>query len=181
MDDIELINNVIKDLGFLSPLKDSQIECLQHAIQRNDVMAILPTGYGKSLIFQAAPFVLKKKYGLEKSVCIILTPLNSIMVDQINSLNKLGIPACWLDFTCMTGQTIAADSDNSSDEVEGSNPRPVVNVPLEDIAAGKYSLVYAHPEALMSTASGEALLNKLQKGGVVSCIAIDEAHMILEW
>jgi len=86
----------------------------------------------------------------------------------------------WL--TCKTGQTIAADdSVDSSNEVEDSNPRPVVNVPLEDIATGKFSLVYAHPEALMSTASGEALLNKLQKGGVISCIAVDKAHMILEW
>ena len=70
MDD-KLINGVIKDLGLYHIL-----------IQRYDIMAVLPTGYGKSLIFQAAPFVLKKKYGLQKSVCLILTPLN--MVDQIN-------------------------------------------------------------------------------------------------
>jgi len=39
-------------------------------------------------------------------------------------LNKLGIPACWLDFTCKTGKTIVADdSENSSNEVKDSNPR----------------------------------------------------------
>ena len=57
----------------------------------------------------------------------------------------------------------------------------VVTDPLDDKATGKFScigIIYAHPEALMSTASGWALLNKLQKGGVISCIAVDEAHMV---
>ena len=43
-------------------------------------------------------------------------------------------PAYWLDFTCKTEKTIAADdSENSSNEIEDSNPRPVVIVPLDDI------------------------------------------------
>jgi len=73
-------------------------------------------------------------------------------------LNKLGIPACWLDFTCKTGKIVAADdSENSSNQVQDSNPRPVVTVPLDDISTGKFlciGIIYAHPGALMSTASG---------------------------
>ncbi|KAH3888554.1 hypothetical protein DPMN_012592 [Dreissena polymorpha] len=57
----------------------------------------------------------------------------------------------------------------------------VVNVPLEEIIEGKYSLVYAHPEAFLSRSIGTAILSAFERDIIVSCIAVDEAHMILEW
>ncbi|KAH3751394.1 hypothetical protein DPMN_185950 [Dreissena polymorpha] len=57
----------------------------------------------------------------------------------------------------------------------------VVNVPLEEIVEGEYSLVYAHPEAFLSTSIGTAILRAFERDITVSCIAFDEAHMILEW
>lgn len=176
----EIITRVFKEIGFVKPLKDCQRECLMHVLSKHDVMAILPTGYGKSLIFQVAPFVLKAKYDLVSSVCLILTPLNSIMMDQINSMSKQGINACWLDYNCQSGQT-AADDDNSDDEDTVQQGQSIVNVPLDDIIKGKYTLIYAHPEALLSNDNGTRLLSAMEREGIISCIAIDEAHMILEW
>lgn len=57
----------------------------------------------------------------------------------------------------------------------------IVNVPQDDIIKGKYTLIYAHPEALISTDKGTHLLSAMEREGIISCIAIDEAHMILEW
>ena len=60
----ELITRVSKEIGFVKPLKDRQTECLRHVLNKHDVTAILPTGFGKSLIFQVAPFALKERYNL---------------------------------------------------------------------------------------------------------------------
>ncbi|KAH3888477.1 hypothetical protein DPMN_012512 [Dreissena polymorpha] len=55
----------------------------------------------------------------------------------------------------------------------------VVNVPLEEIIKGKYSLLYAHQaEAFLSTSIGTAILSAFERDITVSCTAVDEAHMI---
>ncbi|KAH3784740.1 hypothetical protein DPMN_162707 [Dreissena polymorpha] len=56
-----------------------------------------------------------------------------------------------------------------------------VNVPLEEIIEGMYSLVFDHPEAFLSTSIGTAILSAFERDITVSCIAVDKAHMILEW
>ncbi|XP_053405620.1 putative ATP-dependent DNA helicase Q1 [Mercenaria mercenaria] len=181
MDDLQIITSTSEKFGF--KLKDAQIECLCHVLKKEDCMAILPTGYGKSLIYQLAPHVLMSKYGLEKSVCLILTPLNSIMQDQILSLQKLGISACAVDYTCSTAQT--TDSDQDDDDDDGDDDERdcnlLIDVPIENVSKGGYSLIYAHPEALLSTKAGEQLLRKFELDNTLSCVAVDEAHMILEW
>ena len=81
VDDNEIIA-VAKEVVFMKPLKDCQIECLRYVMKKQDLMVILPTGYGKILIYQMAPFMLIKPFRLQQYVCLVLTPLNSIMVDQ---------------------------------------------------------------------------------------------------
>ena len=169
----EIITSVLRKIGFVKPLKDCQRECLVNVLSKRDVMAILPTGYGKWPRSSA-------KYHLDCSVCLILTPLNSIMMDQINSLSKQGIRACWLDYNCESGQA-PANEDSSDNEDTESQGQTIVNVSLDDIIQGKYTLIYAHPEALLSTDRGTFLLSAMERNGLISCIAIDEAHMILEW
>lgn len=75
MDDVTVIKTVSERLGFKQELKDAQIECLCNVLNKQDCIAILSTGYGKSLIYQLSPHILKEKYGLDKSSCLILTPL----------------------------------------------------------------------------------------------------------
>jgi superfamily II DNA helicase RecQ len=102
-------------------------------------------------------------------------------MDQINSLKKQGIDACWLDFDCQSGQALADDISDDEEDTVPQGQGVVINVPLEDIITGKFTLVYAHPEALLSTGKGTYLLSAMERKGIISCIAIDEAHMILEW
>ncbi|KAH3811880.1 hypothetical protein DPMN_140297 [Dreissena polymorpha] len=88
------------------------------------------------------------------------------MMDQINALSKQGISACWLDYNCLRGQT-AASVEDSSDEEYTAEGESVVNVPLEDIIKGKYSLVYSHPEAFLSTTNGTAILSAFETDNTV--------------
>ena len=73
-------------------LKDKQVEVLQELYQGNDVFAWFPTGYGKSVCYQLLPFLFDHKLKrtssppLEQSVVLVISPLVSLMVDQVNSL-----------------------------------------------------------------------------------------------
>ena len=181
----------IKDLFvFNYDFKDAQLECFDLLIKNNDFLAVLPTSYGKSIIYQMAPYILFTKNCQDgivdmkriNSLCLILTPLNSIIEDQLSSLCQKGIKACALDYSCEQAKTFStefSDSDSFSEasDDEFSSTMDSKGVPLHDIIDGKYQLVYAHPEALISTAKGRSLLGQMP----VSAIAVDEAHMILEW
>ena len=134
-------------------------------------------------LFQLAPFVigLKKGNSVDNIDCcaLVITPLNSIMVDQCQSLRKMGIRACALNYTCVHAETFTNDSD--SDHSDTENDSILTTVSLDDIVRGKYQVVYAHPEALLQTARGERLLTRLSHSKRLACVAVDEAHMILEW
>ena len=163
------------------PLKDLQIEALLCVIEKRDIMAILPTGYGKSLIYQLAPLILKDYYNLQKSVSMVLIPLNSIMQDQIIALQKIGEQARCVDYNGQGGQALFDDDDDDDEGGAKSDGDVILTVPMSDIADGKFTLVYSHPEALLSTDTGKSLIQNLENKKIISCIAVDEAHMILEW
>ena len=90
----------------LEALKDSSIESLTkyqskvlfHLLNGEDTFVSLPTGHGKSLIYQLAPS-FSKHLGLlsEVSIVLVISPLNALIDDQIASVTKLGITACKLD------------------------------------------------------------------------------------
>ena len=90
----------------LEALKDSSIESLTkyqskvlfHVLNGEDTFVSLPTGHGKSLIYQLSPSV-SKHLGLlsEVPIVLVISPLNALIDDQIASVTKLGITACKLD------------------------------------------------------------------------------------
>jgi ATP-dependent DNA helicase RecQ len=180
---MDFIRETARATGFEKPLKDEQLLCLSKILEGKDILAVLPTGFGKSLIFQLAPQVIMRSRNIpaSKSVGLIITPLNSIMLNQIQALHSMGISACSLDYSCSKAQTFQWDSDESGDESDYSDNQILTTAPISDILEGKYSLIYAHPEALLSCAQGERLVKQLQKSEMLVCIAIDEAHIILEW
>jgi superfamily II DNA helicase RecQ len=99
-----------KELGLSFDLKDRQIEALEAMYNGKDVVCVLPTGYGKSAIFQLLPPLMKLKFGMDRlPVVIVITPLNAIMQDQVLSLSRMGFMACFLDIkgvgasTCRIG------------------------------------------------------------------------------
>ena len=84
-------------------------------------------------------------------------------------MHKQGVRACWLDIQCQGAHVMPDYLDVDEDE-ESTYQAPIASVPLPEIAEGKYSLVYAHPEALLSTKEGESLLTIMEKNGIITCI-----------
>ena len=82
-------------------LKVKQVICLEAPYLRKDLVAVLPTGYGKSLIFHVLPRLLKERDAMSsststtciKSVVLVVSPLNALMFDQISILREKGVQA----------------------------------------------------------------------------------------
>ena len=74
-------------------LKAEQAPCIKYIYEGKDVFLWLPTGFGKSLCYEVLPFVFDDKLGKDNSVAIIVSPLISLMVDQVQSLRRRSIRA----------------------------------------------------------------------------------------
>ncbi len=113
-----------------------------------DCLCIMPTGGGKSLCYQL-PSVLRT------GLTLVVSPLIALMKDQVDTLNRLGIPATFINSTMSLG-----------DQAEC----------MQRMAAGEYALVYVAPERFRSPRFMEAL-----QGVPLQLLAVDEAHCISEW
>ncbi|OWF53874.1 Werner syndrome ATP-dependent helicase [Mizuhopecten yessoensis] len=107
-------------------------------------------------------------------IVIIVTPLNSIMIDQVQSLCKRGIPACFIDASSQGGTY-------SEDDFEDDEVAVATSVKLEEIREGKFCLVYAHPETLVDNKEVGKLLPSPVFRRSVCCTVVDKVHMISEW
>ena len=154
-------------------LKPKQVKCLEAVYSGRDVVAVLPTGYGKSIIFHLLPALLFDKVNSgniappSQSIVIVVSPLNSLIRDQIRRINQGNIKATVLN----------VQNNENSDEVQldlaHSNPSL-----LRD---GRYDLVFTHPEAVLSSKEGLELFQSTPYQRSVQAVVIDEAHCILEW
>ena len=125
-----------------------QEDIIADILQKKDVIAVLPTGAGKSLCYQLP--------ALEFSgVTLVISPLISLMKDQVNALEGKNIPAAYLNSSLGVKET-----------------RQI----KEDVLSGKVKLLYVAPERLVKEQFLEFLLDCR-----ISLIAIDEAHCISEW
>ena len=84
------LNELLKEYFKHDELKDEQYKIIKNILNGNDVCAVLPTGFGKSVCYQL-PFLYTKK------CVIVFSPLISLIEDQIKQLHKMKIPACSLD------------------------------------------------------------------------------------
>ena len=130
--------------GFL-PLQEEAMGCV---LGGQDSVVVLPTGGGKSLCFQAPAMVLS-------GLALVVSPLISLMKDQVDALEDAGIPAARLD---------------STQSPEGQSAI------LSEILGGRLKLLYVSPERLMQKRF-LALLRQCR----VSLVAVDEAHCISVW
>ncbi len=148
MDTTISIHNVLKKYwGYdqCRPLQQEAIECI---LQNRDSIVVLPTGGGKSLCYQV-PALLKP------GLAIVISPLISLMKDQVDALNEYGINAARLDSTLHYLE---------EDQI------------FADIKQDKIKLLYLSPERLFSRGFIESL-----KPINLSYIAIDEAHCVSMW
>ncbi len=134
-----------------------QRRAMANIVANRDSVVIMPTGGGKSLIFQA-PALLPGRPGEEHALAVIISPLISLMKDQVDGLLASGVPAAYFN------STLTADQRRS------------VRAELE---AGTYRLLYVAPERLAG-APGREFRQLLRRRGV-RYVAIDEAHCISQW
>ena len=85
-------------------LKPEQKECIQCIFDGKDVFVWLPTGFGKSICYEVLPFMFNKKLGTDNSLVIVVSPLVSLMVDQVRSLRSRSVKASVMSsfFTTLT-------------------------------------------------------------------------------
>ena len=120
----------------------------------------LPTGAGKSLIFQSLPFVFDSLYGNPRgtSVLMVISPLKALMRDQVNYLLNLGIPAIAI-----------VDELNTDPEI------------LQQVKNGTYTHVYGSPECFLSCKAWRDIFSDSDFTSKLIGVAIDEAHCIVQW
>ena len=149
-------------------LKTKQLEALRAVVQqKRDVLAVLPTGYGKSLIYQLLPsmFNFLLYGGNYRSIAIVVSPLSALMMDQVEKIKKQGQSAAIIRANC-------SEADREI-EVQGDS--------VENVLCGRVSIVFAHPEVLCSSKKcREMLLSNVYQRNVV-CVVADEAHCIVDW
>jgi len=93
----------VKNSGLRLPegfkLKEKQVQTLKSVFAKTDCISILPTGYGKSIIFQLLPWFMQRKYHrTSPMIVIVVSPLSSLMQDQVMALRMQGIKACCVNF-----------------------------------------------------------------------------------
>ena len=126
-----------------------QQEAMTCVMQHRDSVVVLPTGGGKSLCFQV-PAVC------QDGLAVVVSPLISLMKDQVDALQSCGVPAAFINSTLTYEERIEVASDIRSDRLK---------------------LLYVAPERLLQ----EKTLSFLQSTANISLIAIDEAHCISQW
>ena len=134
-----------------STFRPLQREAMEAILAHRDSVVVLPTGGGKSLCFQAPALV-------HPGLAIVVSPLISLMKDQVDGLSASGVPAACFN------SALAADE------------RAAV---LRGVREGRYRLLYVSPERLAGDGS-ESFLAQLG-GWNISFIAVDEAHCISQW
>ncbi|WP_018128294.1 DNA helicase RecQ [Balneola vulgaris] len=145
---IDQARQVLKDTFGYDNFRLQQEQAITQILDRKDALVIMPTGGGKSIVYQIPALLFD-------GLTVVISPLISLMKDQVEQLREYGIDAVYLN-------------SSLSHDVYDFNVRKV--------KSGKVKLLYVAPETLMMDKTRE-MLNNL----TVDCLTIDEAHCISEW
>jgi len=149
------LKDVLHQVWGFSDFRPLQREAMGAILAARDSVVVLPTGGGKSVCFQA-PALVAARAGEHLGVALVVSPLISLMKDQVDGLRVDGVAAAYLNSTLQP---------HERDDV------------LASIRDGRCRLLYVSPERLLADAGLRRLL--LQAG--LRFIAIDEAHCISQW
>lgn len=145
---IDQAKTLLKDVFGYDEFRPLQHEIINNVLKRNDSLVIMPTGGGKSICYQIPALIFP-------GLTIVVSPLISLMKDQVEQLREFGVGAVFLN------------SSLSYEEYQHNVARLMRN---------EAKLLYVAPETLLMQKT-LALLDSLR----VDCLAIDEAHCISEW
>lgn len=186
----EKLEFACKKLHLSYKLKEKQTETLEQLYIGNDCISVLPTGYGKSVIYQLLPWLMQKNG--KPGIVIVVCPLTSIMHDQVMSLSLKGVNAAFLNIKTSVCHTFDEDKnegadeendmsdDDSGDNGDLENKLKLLCHSIDKVKAGEIELLYCHPESLFTPEMSSILRSKIYQE-MISCIAIDEVHMVTEW
>ncbi|MCT4542577.1 MAG: DNA helicase RecQ [Vallitalea sp.] len=144
----EKAKEILKKLYGYNEYKKGQEEAINSILNGNDTVVIMPTGGGKSICYQIPALIFD-------GITMVISPLISLMKDQVDSLKTVGIDATYINSTL------------SYEEIEYRT---------QDISNGTYKIVYIAPERLETES-----IRRITRQNKISLIAIDEAHCISQW
>lgn len=139
---------VLKQYFGYDSFREGQIEIIDALTDARDVLAVMPTGAGKSVCYQIPAMLLP-------GVTLVVSPLISLMRDQVQALSANGIPAAYIN----------------SSLTETQWQKVMINA-----RSGEYRIIYIAPERLLAPSMVE-----LSRSLNISLIAVDEAHCISQW
>ena len=128
--------------------RDGQESLIDGMLAGRDVFGIMPTGAGKSICYQLPALMLR-------GITLVISPLISLMKDQVAALNQVGVYAAYLNSSLTQGQYFKA---------------------LDFARKGKYKIIYVAPERLLTDSFLDFAVN-----ADISCISVDEVHCVSQW
>ncbi|MBR0464429.1 MAG: DNA helicase RecQ [Clostridia bacterium] len=131
-----------------SSFRPGQKTIIDKLVGGGDALAVMPTGAGKSLCYQIPALMLP-------GVTIVISPLISLMKDQVSSLIQMGIPAAYINSSLTARQ---------------------VQTAMQRACEGRYRIIYIAPERLENES-----LDTLVRHVPISLLAVDEAHCVSQW
>ncbi|HEX9062917.1 MAG TPA: RecQ family ATP-dependent DNA helicase, partial [Clostridia bacterium] len=143
-----LKNEILKQYFGYEAFREGQEKLIDNILCGRDVVGIMPTGAGKSLCFQVPALM----FG---GITLVISPLISLMKDQVQSLIANGVPAAFINSTLSYNQTLKA---------------------IENARNGKYKIIYVAPERLDVPEFLE-----FSQNADISMVTVDEAHCISQW
>lgn len=140
--------SVLKDYFGHDSFRDGQEQIVDALLDGRDALCIMPTGAGKSMCYQIPALLFD-------GVTIVVSPLISLMKDQVGSLVQSGVPAAYINSSLSYPQFLRV---------------------LSNVEHGKYKIIYVAPERLLT----DGFLDACKKIKI-SMVAVDEAHCVSQW
>ena len=142
------INQTLKQYFGYDSLRTGQKELINGILEGRDVLGIMPTGAGKSLCYQLPALMLK-------GITLVISPLISLMSDQVKALNQAGVHAAYINSSLTENQ---------------------IRMAISYASQGRYKIIYVAPERLNTPRFLDFACN-----ADISMLTVDEAHCISQW
>ncbi|MDO4268483.1 MAG: DNA helicase RecQ [Eubacteriales bacterium] len=139
---------VLKQVFGYDGFRPGQEALIDSILEGRDTLGIMPTGAGKSMIYQIPALLME-------GITLVVSPLISLMKDQVEGLNQAGVHAAYLNSSLTAGQYFKA---------------------LEYARGGRYPIIYVAPERLLT----DSFLSFAMEARI-AMVAVDEAHCVSQW
>ena len=156
-DALDIVKENRRKFGHQS-FREGQQQIIEQAMAGKDVFVLMPTGGGKSLCYQLPAWCCP-------GLAVVISPLLSLIQDQVQSLTKLGVQSVFLNST----------QDYQSEQAD------IISALHRTTAHGGIKLLYLTPEKLRHSQQMQNLLQRLYQRNLLSRFVIDEAHCLSDW